>query len=336
MVAPSQGSIRAIVRERFLNVVREIQPASGWKVVLVDAASVKLLSCAVRTLDILEEGVSLVENLEIRRQPMPTMEAIYLIEPSESSIGKIKQDFADPENCMYAAAHIYVTSHLANDLVYSLKQCPELVGRCKTLRELNLEFFSIEAQAYQLGLPDAFRAMYSPSSTGKNAVLHSMVDRLATLCVTLGEKPIIRYMKKEDGSVGVDAAETVAKGLAAAMSNFHKQVGDKNTWWQPDHSKPSTLLILDRSVDALSPLLHEFTYQAMVYDVVGVSAGKYTYKSVNAKGEHVAKDVPLNEDDALWVELRHMHIADAINHVIDDFNRFLRWVRVYYGGLQWG
>ena len=86
------------MRERFLNVVREVQPANGWKVVVVDAASVKLISSAVRTLDILEEGVSLVENLEIRRQPMPTMEAIYFIEPSDSSVNKIKHDFSDPEN----------------------------------------------------------------------------------------------------------------------------------------------------------------------------------------------------------------------------------------------
>ena len=55
-------------------------------------------------------------------QPMPTMEAVYLIEPSESSIAKIKEDFADQEKSMYAGAHVYVTSHLPNDLVYSLKQ----------------------------------------------------------------------------------------------------------------------------------------------------------------------------------------------------------------------
>jgi hypothetical protein len=40
----AQGSIRATVKERFLNVVREIQPANGWKVVVVDAASTKLIS----------------------------------------------------------------------------------------------------------------------------------------------------------------------------------------------------------------------------------------------------------------------------------------------------
>ena len=206
-----------------LQVVREVQPANGWKVVVVDAASVKLLSCAVRTLDILEEGVSLVENLEIRRQPMPTMEAIYLVEPTESSIAKIKEDFADADKCMYAAAHVYLTSHLANDLVYSLKQAPEFVARCRTLRELGLEFFSPESQCFHLGMPDVFNTLYSPMSIAKNATLHTIVERLHTVCITLGEKPNIRYMKaKETGAA--DASETVAKALYASLSSHHKQV----------------------------------------------------------------------------------------------------------------
>ncbi len=79
-------------------------------------------------------------------------------------------------------------------------------------------------------------------------------------------------------------------------------------------------MILDRSFDALSPLLHEYTYQAMVL-VIGLVHYYYYYY---AKGEEVKNEVYLNEDDPLWVQMRHMHIADAIEHVIQDFNLFLK------------
>jgi syntaxin-binding protein 1 len=225
MPAPLQGSIRSIVRERFLNVVREVQPASGWKVVVVDKASTKLLSCAVRSLEILEEGVSLIESLEIRRQPMPTMEAIYLIEPSEGSIANIKKDFESMEKCMYAAAHIYVTSHVSNELIYSLKQSPLLVSRCRSLRELNLEIFAIEAQCYHIGIQEGFHTLYSPLAEGKHALFHSMVNRLCTLCVTLGEMPDVRFMRKPATSSGTDLAEAVAKGLHVKLA------GSQPVYW---------------------------------------------------------------------------------------------------------
>jgi hypothetical protein len=63
-----------------------------------------------------------VENIEVRRQPMPDVEALYLLSPSEGAVQRLKQDFADPAHPMYAAAHVYFTSHLPNDLSYALRQ----------------------------------------------------------------------------------------------------------------------------------------------------------------------------------------------------------------------
>lgn len=38
----------------------------------------------------------------------------------------------------------------------------------------------------------------------------------------------------------------------------------------------------------------------------------------------VQKTAFLNETDPLWARLRHLHIADAINTVLDDFNQFTK------------
>jgi syntaxin-binding protein 1 len=39
----------------------------------------------------------------------------------------------------------------------------------------------------------------------------------------------------------------------------------------------STIIILDRSFDMISPLIHEFTYQAMLNDLLALEGSKYVY-----------------------------------------------------------
>ena len=57
--------------------------------------------------------------------------------------------------------------------------------------------------------------------------------------------------------------------------------------------------------------MHEYTYQTMVNDLLPIKDGVISYKAEQNKGS-VEKQVLLNENDELWVELRHFHIAKVI------------------------
>lgn len=83
--------------------------------------------------------------------------------------------------------------------------------------------------------------------------------------------------------------------------------------------------MVDRSMDLVSPLLHEFTYQAMVHDLLPIKDGdKVTYRTVLNEGNQneETKDMEITELDKVWVEYRHLHMKDVLGKLGEDFAKF--------------
>jgi hypothetical protein len=51
-----------------------------------------------------------VEKIDIQREPVPSMDAIYFITPTQTSMDLLLKDFEDADEPQYGHAHLFFTS----------------------------------------------------------------------------------------------------------------------------------------------------------------------------------------------------------------------------------
>lgn len=246
------------------------------------------------------------------------------------SIQRVINDFTKSKQNrsgnLYAVAHLFFTSSLDDRLFFKLKSSAASQF-IRTLKEIYLDFVPIESQCFTLDRGHSMISHFNPD-VAHDIVLaedKSMAKQLASFCITLGEFPHIRYTEssKSNGITGRFSKllyDELEKHAQVAGADFPSPECANSS------SVKTTLVILDRTVDTMSPLLHEFTYQAMANDLLTFTDDgtkyKYTYSS-NTEGTR-EKEIVLDEgSDLLWASVRHTHIAECINNILSSFNKFL-------------
>jgi len=67
--------------------------AASWLVLIVDTGAMRTISSCSGMYDLMECRITTVENLGAKRQPLPELEAVYLVTPSVASVEAICKDF---------------------------------------------------------------------------------------------------------------------------------------------------------------------------------------------------------------------------------------------------
>jgi syntaxin-binding protein 1 len=300
------GSIRQTARDKLLSLVQCIP--GERKIVILDEWTTRVVDSVCSLHDILDCGAFLVEVITKKRQPYPTMQAVYFISPALDSFDIVAKDFGG-NRATYGEVHILAAGRIGDEQMQVLANSP-VVGFVKTLKEVYLDCLANESRIFTVG---------SNTPLGQSmALLDRVARQIAAACVTMGERPVIRYHRSQ--------RDSVSPRLAEILNNILDEYCVGNPEFRP-RSTYSELVIVSRTFDLISPILHEFTYQAMVMDLLEQKISGHRY-------QHGDRSVPLDESDPLWVALRHTHIAECSSAIPRKFRQFVAENKVASQSIQ--
>ncbi|KAL8669411.1 MAG: hypothetical protein Q9168_005999 [Polycauliona sp. 1 TL-2023] len=292
-----------------------------WKVLILDGGSRKLIDGVVGEDDILGLNVTNIEQIEERRPTNKEMDAVYLLSPLPHILDCL---MADLERRRYRRTFLVWISLLPLDLQNRLDRSAMAQQQIVHASVLNVDYYPRESHLITFRDPWSFPTLFHPAC---NHLVRQHMDELAqkivSLCVSLGEYPAIRYYSPRNPS---HEAAILCSHLARFVQGQLDQHAKYNTDFPPVSPRPRGLLIIaDRSLDLFAPLLHEFTYQAMVHDLLPMTEGdKVHYKPAASQGgkPEKDKDQEIGEKDNIWVKFRHLHMKDLLEELVKDFNAF--------------
>ncbi|AEO55256.1 hypothetical protein MYCTH_2298909 [Thermothelomyces thermophilus ATCC 42464] len=302
------------IRSRTLN--------NEWKVLVVDETSKRIIDSSVNEDEILNHNIANIERIEDRREMNPDMDALYLLSPQPHIVECLLADFSCHR---YRRGFIIWTGPLPDPLQRKLDVARRQMGGPPDL--LLVDFYPRESHLVTFRDPSSFLVLYNPTCNDLVAQhLRALASKIASVCITLQEFPKIRYYQPPAH------ATHEARVLCMHLARFVQQAlegyrqSDRN--FPPHTQRPqSVLLVTDRSMDLMAPLLHEFTYQAMVHDLLPVREqenGKVTYHMAAKESARVEeRDEELAEKDVVWVTNRHRHMKDTIDKLMNDFQKFI-------------
>lgn len=258
-------------------ITRLITDVSGMKVLLMDSHTTPIVSLALTQSELLAHEVYLTDRIDNQsRQTLSHLNCIVFLRPTQESVDFIKQELANPR---YGGYWLYFSNTLTKKHIEEMAEADEY----EVVKEVQ-EYFAdylphypslfsmtntaiVDGGADEPPNPPTYLPppMAIPPSTLDNH-LHTILACL----LSLKKKPYIRYERMSAG--GKKLAEQV-------HSAMNEQPYRELFGFKPTAGPPPLLLILDRRNDPVTPLLTQWTYQAMVHELLGIQNGRVTFDS---------------------------------------------------------
>lgn len=160
----------------------------------------------------------------------------------------------------------------------------------REVKEIYADYLSVNSNLFSFNIPTALHGQ----NWDRDALLRS-TESLTALLLSLKLRPCIRYRS------GSKPAQQLAKDVYDKIAK-ESTLFDFRT--QESGAPPPLLLILDRKDDPVTPLLNQWTYQAMVHELLTINNNRVDLSEVDGAPKDLKEVVLSTEQDEFYANVK--------------------------------
>jgi len=309
-------SVQAGVKEYIQAMVDRI---SGMKVLILDSETIGIISMVFSQSDILRHEVFLTECIDAdsffaQEEKMRHMNAVFLLRPTNKNFLKLSQELKTPK---YNEYHIFFTNVVPHMRLEQLACCDEHEV-VQQVQEFFADVFAISHDLFSLNLPSTARLTEDRSrwTSYEESVFERTLEGLLSVCLTLRMLPAIRYTAASQLTRQV--AERLQTRISEEQSLFEQIEREKKG------EAPPVLLLLDRRNDPVTPLLNQWTYQAMLHELLSMDNNRIDMSKVPNIRPELEMIVMSASQDPFFEENTLSNFGDlgvSIKRYVEDYQK---------------
>ncbi|KAI9826823.1 MAG: vacuolar protein sorting-associated protein 45 [Thelocarpon impressellum] len=283
-------------------------PSAKMKILLLDSETVSIVSTAITQSALLNHEVYLIDRLDNQaREKMRHLRCLCFVRPSPESVQFLIDEFREPK---YGEYYIHFSNIVRKSSLERLAEADdhEVV---RIVQEHFADYVVINPDLFVLNLGFPKQRIWSNTPELWNSdALQRSTDGVLALLLSLKKKPLIRYEKNS----------LIAKKLATEVRYYITQEEQLFDFRKTD--TPPILLILDRRDDPVTPLLAQWTYQAMVHEILGIHNGRVDLSDVPDIRPELKEIVLSPDQDPFFKKNMYMNFGDLGGNIKDYVEQY--------------
>ncbi|EGS20564.1 putative vacuolar protein sorting-associated protein [Thermochaetoides thermophila DSM 1495] len=283
-------------------------PSAKMKILLLDRDTLPFISTAVSQSTLLNHEVYLMDRIDNQnREKMRHLRCLCFLRPTLDSVGLLVDELREPK---YGEYHLFFSNVVKKSTLERLAEADdhEVV---KVVQELFLDYSVINPDLFSLNMSLPTHRLWSGSPDMWNAdSLQRATEGIIAVLLSLKKRPLIRYQKTSG----------LARRLAHEVRTFVSKEEQLFDFRRVD--TPPILLILDRREDPVTPLLMQWTYQAMVHHLLGINNGRVDMSSVPDIRPELKEIVLSQDQDPFFKKNMYLNFGDLGSNIKDYVEQY--------------